>query len=376
MKILSIVPYKYLPYHSGGQKLIAAFYTSLSEKIQLHVVCTSDTIDDESNKYTLYPILGKGLVRYINPFNYFKIKKIIRREKVNTIILEHPYLGWIGIILKIFVKIVLVVHTHNIEFERFKSIGKWWWKILMWYEKFIICNADLVMCISEDDQNGFITCFNLDRNKTIVVPYGIQVNREQVNKTEAKLIFCEKYNINPEKYLLTFAGSYDYKPNIEALDIILNEINPRLINILNNYHIVIAGNKLPSSYKNLIDYPNITYLGYIEDINLFNLAGDLFLNPVTTGGGIKTKIIDALGMNATVISSDSGAKGINKIVTGNKLICVEDENWELFAKTIAMNLGKKIPDLPESFYKMYEIKNITQMVYHKLGSIEEQCMRQ
>ncbi len=48
--------------------------------------------------------------------------------------------------------IKLVVHSHNIEYMRSKSIGRSWWKLLKWYEGWVYSIADNVFFISEDDR--------------------------------------------------------------------------------------------------------------------------------------------------------------------------------------------------------------------------------
>lgn len=85
-------------------------------------------------KAEFLPVLGKSRFRYINPFLFFSIRKIIR-EKSTHLLIEHPYYGWLGILLQLFCRVKLIVHSHNIEATRFKSTGKWWWGILWNYEK-------------------------------------------------------------------------------------------------------------------------------------------------------------------------------------------------------------------------------------------------
>ncbi len=45
--------------------------------------------------------------------------------------------------LKWFTGVKLIVHSHNIEGLRWKTLGKWWWKGLWIYEKWVHRQADL-----------------------------------------------------------------------------------------------------------------------------------------------------------------------------------------------------------------------------------------
>ncbi|MBK7560875.1 MAG: glycosyltransferase family 4 protein [Chitinophagaceae bacterium] len=129
----------------------------------------------------------------------------------------------------------------------------------------------------------------------------------------------------------------DYRPNLDALNVILHEINPLLLKQDGfRYKIIISGKRLPEALNALKDYAdkNIIYTGFTEDITTYLEATDIFLNPVQSGGGIKTKMVEAIGYGATVISTKTGAAGIERKVCGQKLVSVPDNDWEVFAKKI------------------------------------------
>ncbi|MBK7885593.1 MAG: glycosyltransferase family 4 protein [Chitinophagaceae bacterium] len=147
----------------------------------------------------------------------------------------------------------------------------------------------------------------------------------------------------------------NYKPNLDAVDIILKEINPLLLAEKNfKYKIIICGKNLPASYNELKDFSdkNIIYAGFVDDIALFFKAADIFINPVTDGGGIKTKLVEALGYNVSVISTANGAIGIPLTITGEKMKVLENDDWKKFAgKIIECNDASDIP--PEFFDHFY-----------------------
>ena len=124
------------------------------------------------------------------------------------------------------------------------------------------------------------------------------------------------------------------------------------------YKIIICGNKLPSAYNGLFDYKekNIIYAGFVDDINLYFKGADIFINPVIDGGGIKTKLVEALGYNCTVISTKSGAIGIPVEITDDKLNIVPDEDWKSFA-TAVMNTNSTV-QTPDTFFEHFYWGNI------------------
>ena len=76
------------------------------------------------------------------------------------------------------------------------------------------------------------------------------------------------------------------------------------------------------------------------------------LNPVMTGGGIKTKAVEALGYNKTVVSSAIGAAGLVPEVCGDNLHITPDYDWDAFTRKVLANMHKQ-PAIPDSFYDMY-----------------------
>ena len=81
------------------------------------------------------------------------------------------------------------------------------------------------------------------------------------------------------------------------------------------------------------------------------------LNPVNSGGGVKTKMIEALGLNTSVVATKTGAAGVNKTVCGNKLTITDDNNWKEFTEAVTKK-EKTGSQIPGTFYKEYFWGNI------------------
>jgi glycosyltransferase involved in cell wall biosynthesis len=260
-------------------------------------------------------------------------------------------------LLKYFCKIKLIIHSHNIEAERFKTLGKWWWKILWHYEKYIHKHADFTFCITREDFHYFVSQYNLPSEKISLVTYGIPWNTllPIEDEAEAKSILVKKYALEKGTTLYLFNGALDYPPNLDALKNILDHINP-LINKTNfSYKIIICGKNLPATMNDLKEYTgqNIIYAGFVEDITLYFKGADIFINPVTDGGGIKTKLVEALGYNLTAVSTENGALGVDEKICNGKLLLSENNDWQAFSANMlkAINVAQSIP--PEFFNHFY-----------------------
>jgi glycosyltransferase involved in cell wall biosynthesis len=358
--IAALVPYNIYPPKMGGQKGIAFFYRYLGELLPVTIVTTKNNTSEPGQKNVLAPVLSNSKWRYIDPFLFFRIRSIIKKNNITHLILEHPYYGWLGILLKWFGGIKLVIHSHNIEATRFKSMGKWWWGILWNYERSTHRRADLNFFIQEDDREFALRRFGLDPSRCVVITYGFEMEKapSAEERASARETICSDYAIDPAATILLFNGTLDYKPNKEALDVILEKINPLLSARDLRYKIIICGNKLPASYHDLAAFTgsNIIYAGFVNDINLFFKGADIFINPVIEGGGIKTKVVEALGHDLSVISTRSGATGISADITGGKLRIIDDGDWESFAQSISAMPVKN--SIPKNFFDHFYWGNI------------------
>jgi hypothetical protein len=350
IKVLTLVSYKFLPPKIGGQKNIALFFKFFASLIPTTCVTVKDNDISFVKEYEVLNILQNGKFRYINPLYFFTLKKIIKEKQITHLMIEHPYYGWLGILLKWFCGIKLIVRSQNIEAERFKSIGKWWWGILWNYERMVHRAARFNFFIQQDDENYGITRYKLDPKKCSVITYGFELTAppSAQDRITAKETIARLYNITKEEQIILFNGSLNYKPNTDALDNILANINPVLLKKNSKYKIIICGSNLAESYNQLKEYAdnNIIYAGFVDDITLFYKGADILINPVIDGGGIKTKLVEALGYDMNVVTTISGAIGVPKNITGEKMKIVKDQDWENFAEAIInTNTTATIPAL-------------------------------
>ncbi|MEP6950849.1 MAG: glycosyltransferase family 4 protein [Ginsengibacter sp.] len=354
--VLSVVSYKIFPAKFGGQKGIAAFNEYFSKYHALYCI----TIEDNLPGYATYKIINtlrNRPLRYINIFYFGLVKKIIRQNNISHVIVEHPYYGWMGLLLKHFCKVKLIIHSHNIEAERFKTVGKWWWKILWRYEKYIHRGADFTFCISEKDRQYFINRYKIPAEKTSVITYGIPWNSPPTisERIAAKNELLKKHSVNEKCVLYLFNGALEYKPNLEAVKNIVERINPIFIQLNISYKIIICGKGLPAEMNELRQYAdqNIIYAGFVEDINLYFKGVDIFINPVTEGGGIKTKLVEALGYNLNAVSTINGATGVDTNICNGKLLICENTDWQGFAKKMQKAIPVTQPVTHEFFDNFY-----------------------
>ena len=344
----------------GGQKGIALFCKYLGEQNNLTCVSVKSNKKELAENYELINIFSDSKLRYANPFNLKKIKKIIIEKDIKNIITEHPYMAWIGWLLKKQLKIKWFVHSHNIEYERFKTLNKWWFFILKKYESWAYKNADAVFFVTPEDVEFAVARNMVKEENSVLVPYGIDVNKMPNDIQQQKEKIYSRHNIPTDCKLLFFNGALSYKPNNDALKFILDKINPVLLQHKTyNYRILICGKDLPASFNQLKNYADkkVIYAGFVDDVTAYFKAADIFLNPVVAGGGVKTKVIDAMSYGVTVVSCKTGAAGVNSKVCGDKIKIVNDNDADAFVKAI-LNEPAYMQNTPLSYYNYYYWGNI------------------
>lgn len=359
MNILHVVSYKYLKPNHGGSYGIFYPQKYLSQRVTLFVAgSASNEITDDLN-FTHFPVFSNHPLRYVNPFLVVKLWKIIRTHHIDALLFEHPYLAWLAYVLCKITKRPLIIRSNNIEYERFKSLNKKWWPIMKWYETWAHKMADFVWCVTKEDAAQIRKDIGSAKTKVLDLPYGTELQEAPHDKSSCRKFLLEKYQLDPETKLLLFNGSLGYTPNRNGLDAILHIMNPIWLQHLKKYKIIICGSNLPPEYNSLEAYKNqhVIYAGFVDDVSVYFKGVDLFMNPVIGGGGIKTKLVEALAFDTKSVSTENGAIGLYDFATGSRLSKVTDYDWKAFADAVIEALKTSDEEhIPSAFYQYYNWK--------------------
>lgn len=356
--LLSLAPYRLIPAQSGGQLGILLPHHYMGKRCPNQLVGTVDNGPASSYAFHLHPLFSARPERYI-PFLYYKeLESLIRRYEVTHIYCDHPYLAPTAILLSRRNRIPWFLRSHNLEYRRFRDFRKPWWPLFYLFEKAMMRRATGIFFITREEAEFARRQMDLESVPFCIAPFGTTLSQRPNSDPGMREKLAREYGLDPAKPWVYFLGALDYAPNQRALGHILDEILPRIRAKHQQMEWVIAGRGLPPTWISRLEKEaGCHYLGFVSDLGPLIQNCEIMLNPLTQGGGIKTKAVEALAYNKTVISTRSGAAGLDLVPLAPKLQISEDGDWEGFAENLVHALGKDW-QTPDSFYRHYHWEDI------------------
>lgn len=154
--------------------------------------------------------------------------------------------------------------------------------------------ADILICLTERDSKAFQSQFN--RKADVVLPITFPLrnfkihndNRPQSNKS------------------FLFVGS-DFFPNIEGIEWFIKHVAPF---VDADFRIVGSCCDNPT-LKNIDIPPNVTLVGYADDIVSEYMSSTGVIAPIFKGSGMKTKTVEALSYAKSIFGTSEAFAGID-----------------------------------------------------------------
>ncbi len=327
MNILNITSCAMFPVSTGGSSYTYSCIMKLAEKHIITLLCPKAEHKPNLKNVAIYDVLPNSKFKFVSPKVF---KQMFDHSKLSDkVIIDFPWFGFHCLILRVLNNIKFDVREHNIEFLRFKSYKKWFWPFIFILEYCVYFFADKIWFISIKDKDLAKSYFSIDEGKCVLEAY--IPDPERFYPTDANTQRIRKLlNLKDGEKFILFFGQLDFPPNREAVKIIKEKIIPRLNTYKDFYYrVVICGKNPPNFFDG-----KIIYTGFIEKIEYYVQACDVMINPLVSGGGVKTKAVEALACGKHVISTAYAAEGINTEMHKGQLIIVNDDNWDDFAEKI------------------------------------------
>lgn len=340
-KILVIAPFNIFPPYWGAANRIYNLvkYLSKDHKVtllyvnrqQLNIIGKSDDPLLNSKNVQVYRV--GSFTKYsqiLNPILILTGLVLIGRGRYSLILAETAWSGLHAMILSFLMRVPYVLDEHNAEFVAFQRMdrgGKPGVSILKSYEGLSCRFADKVLCVSDQDKDRIASGLNVRKEKIVLVPNGVDLGKFHADKQKRDEM-RRRLSVSEGTPLILFNGKLDYKPNFEAVEIILNEILPRVLNEFPGAKFLVVGNNPPLE----LSHDNLIYTGVVDRVEDYINASDVVICPLLSGGGTRLKILEAIACGKRVISTTVGAEGLVNKETEPYLKC--KDNWDQFAQEV------------------------------------------
>ena len=246
------------------------------------------------------------------------VKSLLSEHSYDVIILEHSsQLYWLKSTIAGHGKVAVLAHNleHEIYLERLKDSSS---VLARWiYQR----EARLVQQIEDDlaaTSQGVWTLSSHDAD------YFIQLGKAaSVQVFELPASVTQPIDLaHPKTYDIAMIGSWIWKPNADGLHYFFEQVYPHLPSHLS---IRVAGRG--AEWLNG-KYPNVQYLGFVEDAQQFLAEARVIAIPSIRGGGVQIKTLEAIGLGLPIVANPFAFRGIDTPPTTVRLA----ESPEQFAE--------------------------------------------
>lgn len=365
-KIVVVNDFPIYPPRFGGQFRIYNLYKNLSRWFDITYICFSydnrlketefcqnfrgieipkSRIHSNINAF-LGKIFGKAVDDIVAMFlcrSNIKMDHTIRDHiaKSEIIIVSHPYMY--PSVEKYTKNKILIHESLNVEYILKKAIlGDGFFKKFLYnrvkkIEGDLIRKSDLMFTVSELDMYKIQDIYKMTNKKMYISPNGVDISAYDILYKNGKL---EKEKII--KYPIAIFMASGHPPNTEAAEKIINEIAPKMKGL----YFLICG----SVCWNIKDYKVGGNIGLTFDVSeeekleLYRVS-DIALNPILSGSGTNIKMLDYMAAELPIITTPTGARGLDIKNYDDAIIC-------------------DILEFPEKILEVLEDRDL----YDKLGS--------
>jgi glycosyltransferase involved in cell wall biosynthesis len=197
-------------------------------------------------------------------------------------------------------------------FRKVKSVAPILLKFLLIWEKSVEHLVNRRVVWGPDDKKYLIST-GIAEKKILIVPLSLNLRKIVLmgKKDNSEFAFKHLKMLKDSGFkILMFHGSLDYGPNKSCVDYIVNILAPALLRKYDNLIFAIIGKcsgRVNQSNKRIV------FTGYVDNIFSYISLADIGLVPLTSGTGVKNKLLEYFALSKPVITTRTGVENLNVI---------------------------------------------------------------
>lgn len=266
----------------------------------------------------LFSGLPYNAERFISKAFDEKIREVLSSETFDVIQLEGLYLAPYLATIRKYSTAKVAMRAHNIEHEIWARACHREHGLRRFYIKNLASRIRKMEVGSLNEFDAMIPITKRDgsvlkelgcRLPMHVVPTGVDAEKFQYGFDEME--FPSVFHI----------GALDWIPNQEGLFWFLDNVWDKVLEEFPQVKFYIAGRNAPYRIRNLT-YPNLEFLGEVDDAYAFMRSKAVMVVPVLSGSGMRIKIIEGMATARAIVTTAIGTEGIS--TTDGKNILIAD----------------------------------------------------
>jgi polysaccharide biosynthesis protein PslH len=315
VKVLSLATYK----HPFDPNKIPSEYIS---QTQFEAVNTDTEVKPIPALLSFFSPKSYNIVRFYNPDFEEKLIAALQTTNYDLVHLESVYMSPYIPAIRKNSKAKIVLRTHNAEgtlwerrTEEEKNVLKKCWfrsltKKIKKAESACLTEVDALVAITEEDRRYFSLLNSSLR--TMVLPYASELPPLSQKAPQADTVF--------------HLASMDWEPNRQGLRWFIDYCWP-LIRKQNSNAVLHLGGKSLAVNDPAFSGPGIKVHGFVENANEFMNQYLVMIVPLFSGGGMRIKLVEAMALAKTIVTTPIGAEGIGIQNRNQALIADDPENF-------------------------------------------------
>jgi sugar transferase (PEP-CTERM/EpsH1 system associated) len=203
-----------------------------------------------------------------------------------------------------------VLHfSHNVEYMIWKRLGDTEqrlphkallaleWRKMRRYEIEACRRTDFTVAVSEQDRDQLSE--ELDEPRIGAIATGVDLD-----------YFAPADRDQEAPREIVFSGSMDWFPNEDAMLHFMDEILPRVREVVPDVTVTIVGRNPSERLRAAAEQASVKVTGTVPDVRPYVHGAAVYIVPLRIGGGTRLKIYEALAMGKAVVSTHIGAEGL------------------------------------------------------------------
>ena len=184
------------------------------------------------------------------------------------------------------------------------------------YEKHVYGQVKDSILISERDRDYIKHTLGVDCEPAVIYNYAIDYGYDPT--------------MEKKKRTLAFMGKMNYAPNVDAVMNFVKEVFPALKETYGDLEFWIVGGQATKEIEELDRIEGIRILGFVDNPAQYLQSAAMVVAPMISGSGLQNKIVQAMYLEAPVLTTPVGADGLFDV--SEEEIVIAETNRDMIEK--------------------------------------------